>query len=92
MIPIGALIAIIAINFATSIWLAKVEFLSSKQKLAQGLMVWLVPVIGAVIVASFLFSSRERPERRSHDIPQDSDYPGVNLETSHESHNGHVSP
>jgi len=64
-------VALVALNSAVTVFLARADFLLPNQKLAQGLLVWLVPVLGAIGIGVFLISNRERPQPRSHHIPQE---------------------
>lgn len=73
------LLALVAANVAITIWLLRVPFLLSGQKLAQLCLVWLVPVLGVAIVTVFLASSRDRSQPRSRHTPNEDDYPGVNM-------------
>jgi hypothetical protein len=79
------LLALLAANVAVTIWLLRVPFLLSGQKLAQLCLVWSVPVLGAAIVTAFLASSRDGIQPRSRHIPNEDDYPGVNMHPPGES-------
>jgi hypothetical protein len=80
-VAIIGIFAVLAItNTAVTIWLSKTRVLLRPQKIAQACVVWLVPFLGAIGIAAFLSSYRERPKPGSHHIPIESDYPGINLE------------
>jgi hypothetical protein len=71
---IGMLVlVVVTLNVAVTVWISKTDFLLPNQKLAQSLVVWLVPVLGAIGIAVFLVSNRERPHQRSHHIPDERD-------------------
>jgi hypothetical protein len=65
---IGLLIAIVVLNAFVTVWLMRTEYLLPNQKLAQALVVWLVPLLGALGIAVVLYSNRERPHVRSNHI------------------------
>jgi uncharacterized membrane protein YgcG len=49
-----ALAIVLYLNISASVHLAKSDMYSMSQKAIQGLLVWLVPVIGAAVVLSIL--------------------------------------
>ena len=83
---IATVIALGVINIVVTAWVVRTVHLMPKQKLAQSFLVWLVPVFGALVVASILFANRERKESSSPHIPIESDYPGINMGPTHDSH------
>ena len=66
-------LCVVALNIAVTAWITSTDFLLPSQKLVQALLVWLVPILGAIGIATFLMSNRERPQQRSHHIPQEQD-------------------
>jgi hypothetical protein len=76
---IGTVLAVAVINVAVTACVIRAISLSPKQKLAQCLLVWLVPMFGALVVAIFLYSNRETPNLETRHIRNDEDSPGVNL-------------
>jgi len=85
MKPIVAVVlALAVINATVTVLVLRSVSLLRTQKLAQCLIVWLVPVLGAIVVAIFLSSNREpSPHRRTHHTRGEEDYPGVNLYPPH---------
>jgi cytochrome bd-type quinol oxidase subunit 2 len=83
---IGTAIALVVANVVVTTWVVLTAHLKPKQKLAQSILIWLLPVFGALVVASILFANRERKESSSPHIPAESDYPGVNMGPAHDSH------
>ena len=86
---IGFLVVII--NFALTIRLSTMSDLTTTQKIAQTCIVWLLPTIGALLISIYLFSIRgEGPSRsRSQHALLESEYPGINLDSSHGSFGPH---
>lgn len=68
---VSFIVVLAALNSVVTVFLARAEFLLPKQIIAQGLLVWLVPVLGAIGIATFLISNREHPRARSHHVPQE---------------------
>jgi len=56
--------ALILMNSITSIAVLRTPFYSGFQKVVQCLIVWLLPLFGAVFVWNFLRSQRVSPQRR----------------------------
>ncbi len=77
---IGVSLIFVAINLIVTVWVTQITFLTPKQKLAQVLLIWLVPILGAIVIMSFLLSNREHIKSQLPLIPLDSDYPGINLD------------
>jgi hypothetical protein len=64
---LGALFfALVALNVLVSAAVARSGYFTRGQVLAQAVLVWLVPLIGAVIVGTFLWSELHSGKRRSH--------------------------
>lgn len=82
-VVVGTVLALTVINIAVTAYVVRSAFLLRKQKLAQCLLVWLVPVFGALIVAIFLYSNREAPRMETRHTRNEEDYPGVNLHSPH---------
>jgi hypothetical protein len=68
---VGFVVSVVPMNAVVTFLLTRTDLFQPKQKVAQTLIVWLVPVIGAVGIAVFLYSNHERPHVRSHHIPQE---------------------
>jgi hypothetical protein len=82
-VVVGTVLALAALNVGVSAFVIRATSLLRKQKLAQCLLIWLVPFFGAVIVAAFLYSSREPPHLETRHMRNEDDYPGVNLYPPH---------
>ncbi len=70
---ISLAVALLAINGCVTFWVARSAFLERRQQLAQTVLVWLLPLIGAVAIALFLFSNREHTQQRSHHVRNEND-------------------
>jgi hypothetical protein len=77
---IGILVVLAVLNTAVTLWLSKTMLLLRPQKVAQACVVWLIPFLGAIGIAAFLFSHRGLPKSSPHHVPIESDYPGINLD------------
>ena len=60
--------ALAVIDAIVCIFVMRSPYHSSRQKLIQCAIVWLLPIIGSLVVAVFLYSQRDPPSRR---IPSD---------------------
>jgi hypothetical protein len=80
---IGALLALVAINVAVTAFVVSAASLLRKQKFAQCLLIWLLPILGAIVVAIFLYSNRETRPMETRHVRNEEDYPGVNLYPPH---------
>jgi hypothetical protein len=76
-------LALAVLNVAVTAFLVRAESSLRKQKFAQCLLVWLVPIFGAMVVAVVLYSNRETPHAKTRHIRNEEDYPGVNLYPPH---------
>jgi hypothetical protein len=76
-------LALAVINATVTVFVLRSASLQRRQKLAQCSIVWLVPALGAIVVAIFLSSNREPPHRRTLHTRNEEDYPGVNLYPPH---------
>jgi hypothetical protein len=84
MDPIVAItLALAVVNATVSGFAMRSASLLRSQKLAQCLVIWAVPLLGAIVVAIFLVSNREPPHRQTHHTRNEEDYPGVNLSPPH---------
>ena len=84
MEPIIAIaLALAVVNATVTVFVMRSTSLLRPQKFAQCLIVWLVPVLGAIVVAIFLASNQEPPHRQAHHERNREDYPGVNLYPPH---------
>jgi lysylphosphatidylglycerol synthetase-like protein (DUF2156 family) len=70
---IGALFVLVASNAAVTLLIVRTQVLTVKQKLAQSTLVWLVPIVGAALMAAFILSHRERPHSISQHVPNEDD-------------------
>jgi len=81
---ISAMVLVLAaVNLALTVCVIRDSSLLPAQKLAQCLLVWLLPALGAIVVAIVLYSHRDSTRRGGQHIRSDQDYPGVNLYPPH---------
>ena len=80
---IGTLLALAVINVAVTAFVIRAASLLRTQKFAQCLLIWLLPIFGAIVVAIFLYSNREMRHLETRHIRNEEDYPGVNLYPPH---------
>jgi hypothetical protein len=71
--------ATILLNLCVTFFVARNAILNPQNKKAQYCLVWLLPIVGALISALFLRSIRDTPPRKSGHIANEEDYPGVNM-------------
>lgn len=76
-------LALAAVNLVVTACVIRAASLLPRQKLAQCLLIWLVPVFGAIVVSIFLYSTRDKRDMETRHIRNDEDYPGVNLYPPH---------
>ncbi len=65
----AALACLAALNVAVCIAAARSGNYTRAQVVAQSFLVWLVPMIGAIVVGIFLFSERDKISRNPLDTP-----------------------
>lgn len=71
-ILLWALATLAAANIAVCVWVFRSEHLTTTQIMVQAAIVWLFPILGAVIVGIVLFSQRDVPNRLTRtDTPID---------------------
>jgi hypothetical protein len=63
-----ALLLLVAFNFVATVRVLRSDLYSAKQKWAQVLLVWLVPLLGAILVWSVLSPPRDLESNRSSDM------------------------
>jgi hypothetical protein len=71
--------AIILLNICVTFFVARNAILTEQNRKAQYCLIWLLPVLGAVISAMFLRSIRDTPPCASRHTANEEDYPGVNM-------------
>lgn len=76
---IGAVFALFAFNLIVTVQVFRADFLAGKQKIAQSLVIWLIPIIGALAISMFLKPNRETAPANSQHVPDKNDYPASNL-------------
>jgi hypothetical protein len=76
---IAAVVALFTFNLIVTVQVFRADFLAGKQKIAQGLVIWLVPIFGAIAISMFLKSNREAAPADSRHVPDKNDYPAANL-------------
>jgi NADH:ubiquinone oxidoreductase subunit 6 (subunit J) len=76
---IAAVVVLFAFNLTVTVQVFRADFLAAKQKIAQGLVIWLVPIFGAIAISMFLKSNRETAPADSRHAPDKNDYPAANL-------------
>jgi len=54
------LVCVVLLNIAISLVIARSESLNLRQKLAQVLIVWLIPPLGGVLIGMFMWTQRGR--------------------------------
>jgi hypothetical protein len=79
-------LALVAANAAVTFLVAKADWYTPKQKLAQSCVVWCVPAVGAALIALVLFSNRERTALQSNHAPEIRDNAEYALPSSHGGH------
>lgn len=68
-----AIVVLIILNVSVSYRLLKCDSLTVYQKVAQSIIIWLIPIIGAVIILAFISSydepdpPRNRNDGQGHD-------------------------
>jgi len=67
------LVCVVLLNIAISLVIARSESLNLRQKLAQVLIVWLIPPLGGVLIGMFMWTQRGRaPATGYKPIPHES--------------------
>jgi len=82
-----AVLVLVAANAAATIFVASADCYTRKQKLAQSCVVWFIPFLGAVVVATFLRAHRERIEHLSQHVPESNEigqYAAASHSASHD--------
>lgn len=74
---------VLAINVVATVALLRSCVASRKQRLAQLGIVWLVPLLGAVLIGFFCYSIRRNDAPNMTSLRNDQEYPGVNLYPPH---------
>jgi len=72
LVPI-AIGALLIANLGVSIAIGRSGYFASNQKVAQIVVVWLLPLIGAVLVGVFLYSQRDNPRFDTRTFPETSE-------------------
>ena len=72
-VAIVILCGLLLANIASSIAVARAPYFSMRQKVAQCLLVWIVPVVGAITVGVFLYSQRDNTTFDSRAFPERSE-------------------
>lgn len=68
---------LLAVNTSVTVLVSKTPFLERRQMLAQSIVIWLLPFVGAILIAVFLFSNREQVHQRSqHDRDENDQWTG----------------
>jgi TRAP-type C4-dicarboxylate transport system permease small subunit len=80
-----AVLVLLVVNATVTVLVARANWYTRNQKLAQSGVVWVLPVAGAIIVFAVLRSNREHVEPRSHHVPETSDA-GEYVSQSHGGH------
>lgn len=75
----GLISALAVLNICFTVVVARNDLLLKRHKMVQYCIIWLVPVLGVLASAVILRSIREAPMAKSRLIPNDEDYPGVNM-------------
>jgi hypothetical protein len=78
-----AVLALVAFNLIVTVRAFRADFLSRNQKVAQIFLVWLVPLLGAISISMFLRAHEKTSRSGSGYVPNENDYPGVNLYPPH---------
>ena len=71
-IAIGLIAILVGANLVISISLVRSRFYSPVQKLAQGAIVWLVPIFGVIGIWAFLRSQHNWEKYDTHAFPDPS--------------------
>jgi hypothetical protein len=87
VVPVSLLIGLAAANVVVSVALMRTHYYSPAQKLVQILLVWLVPVVGAIGIGVFLYSQRDNTKFDTRAYPEHAER-AVSY-TIHESIQGH---
>lgn len=87
LIAIVLLAILIVANLVVSVAVARTHYYDRRQKFVQVLLVWLLPLIGAVGVGVFLYSQRDTTMFDTRAYPEPSEKAVAH--TVHESIQGH---
>jgi hypothetical protein len=80
-----AVLVLTVFNAMVTFLVARADCYNRNQKLAQSSVVWVLPIVGAIIIFAVLRSNREHAEPRSHHVPESS----TEGEFVGQSHGGH---
>jgi len=71
------IVGLIVINIYVSMTVSKCDSLGVFQKVAQTIVIWLIPIIGAIIIFSFITSyDKPNPPRNPNDGQGNDSMPG----------------
>jgi len=86
-LPVLILGGLLLANIVVSIAVVRAHYYSGRQKLAQVVVVWLLPLVGAVAIGVFLYSQRDNTMFDTRAYPEPSEK--ATAHTIHESVQGH---
>jgi cytochrome c-type biogenesis protein CcmH/NrfF len=86
-ISITLLAALVVANLGVSVAVIRARYYSPPQKLAQVLLLWLAPVVGAIGIGVLLYSQRDNTKFDTRSYPDPSEK--AETYTIHESIQGH---
>jgi hypothetical protein len=72
-LSLGLIGALSVANFVVSVAVARSHYYSSRQKVVQVLLVWALPLLGAVAVGVFLYSQRDNEMFDTRAYPEPSE-------------------
>ena len=79
-LAIGIVALVLGLNICTTFFVARNGVLLKRHKVVQLFLIWLLPVLGALASAIFLYSIQEVPASKpSQYIPDNNEYPAANL-------------
>ena len=85
LVILALLLAVIAYQLFVTVRVVRSDQYSSTQRIVQAILIWLVPLVGAVICHVVLFTDRQSPQRRDDNfVPAtDNNPPGIGQDVVH---------
>ena len=83
LLVIALAVSVLAGNFAVSVQVIRSSLHSRKQRIVQLAIVWLMPVLGAIVIGLFYRSVGRSASSSVAHTRDEQEYPGVNLYPPH---------
>ncbi len=73
LLAVTLVAVVVVLDCVVSVAVVRSQYYSTMQKAAQVVLVWLLPIVGAIVVGVFLYSQRDNPifDTRAYPEPEE---------------------